>query len=41
MEVMFNIVMNAMYTEVWGDLSDERQSPGEDGDPDASYEATI
>lgn len=41
MEVMFNVVMTAMYTEVWGELTDDYDGAGQNADSDASYEATI
>lgn len=41
MEVMFNVVMTAMYMEVWGESADDYNESGQKGDPDASYEATI
>lgn len=41
MEVMFNIVMTAMYTEVWGELSDVGETDTAESDSDASYEATL
>lgn len=41
MEVMFNVVLTAMYTEIWGEFFDESETAGTDGETDASYEATI
>ena len=41
MEVMFNIVLTAMYTETWGELTDDYDGQGRNVDSDASYEATI
>jgi len=41
MEVMFNIVMTAMYTEPWGELIDEGENQRTEGDMAESYEATI
>ncbi|GAB6096867.1 hypothetical protein JCM14469_31200 [Desulfatiferula olefinivorans] len=41
MEVMFNVVLTTMYTEIWGEFSEETETAGADGETDASYEATI